>query len=595
MKNLLLRLKDIFDALPYPVFAKDDEHRWIYGNQAFADLIGREDFVGLDDRDLFPPEQVEVFWAEDDRVLKGQESLNEEQIGEDSFALTKKVPLTFPDGRHGLVGIITDVIKMPEPSTESETHKPSLLDYVNSRTTMLQKRLNEAMVEKERALSFSRTDPATGLLNRAGLEHALSQQIKYADESGESFSLVLIDVDHFKRINEQYGHATGDTVINVLAKRLSKLKGAVSIARMGGDEFALISTNTSDGLEESLEKLWQARAFLFRPIRVGDNDVTLSGSTGACTYPRDADTVHRLRKRADLALHAAKKNGRNGDRVFDAVLQSQSRRRTRIEEMLPAAIEQRKITAHYQPILCSETRHVRGVEVLARWNDEVLGPVGPDEFVAVAAELALQSRLDKLIMDIAMREARDWLASGAIAFLSINISPIDIVSRGFATDLLRRIKAADIRPDQLCLEILESAIIEDVDSARRNIARLREAGVTIALDDYGTGYSNLRALLDMPLDRLKIDKSLVAGIESNTHVLDLVISIVQLGRSLNLALVAEGVETASQAAFIEGAGCPLMQGYFFARPMPAEALSRWLDAHAKESDTNPRRQNRDIA
>lgn len=582
MNRLFYRLKDIFDALPYPVFAKDNKHRWIYGNQAFSDLLGRDDFIGLDDSAIFSPEQVEVFWAEDERVLMGLESLNEEQIGEDMFALTKKVPLTFPDGSAGLVGIIIDAIKMPEGAT-GEDFEPSLLDYANSRADMLQKRLNEAVAEKEKAVYLAQTDLATGLLNRVGFDAHLQKQIGYAEETGERFGMALIDIDHFKRVNDQFGHAAGDIVVNVIAKRLAKVPGVVGLARMAGDEFALISSPVNVDTETLRTRIDKVCKYVFRPVSVGDNQIALSGSAGVCFYPDHGDSAASLMNCADHALLAAKHGGRNQARIFDEGIQQQWRRRRQIEDKLPIALEERQIVPHYQPILSSTERAPLGVEVLARWNDAELGHIGPDEFIPIASELGLLSRLDRIVLDQAIKDSRPWIERGDIDFISVNVSPIDIVSRGYATDLLKRMRASAFEPSNLHLEILESAIVEDVDSARRNLERLREAGIQIALDDYGTGFSNLRALLDMPLDKLKIDKSLVAGIDYDDKVLDLVISIVQFGRSLELDLVAEGVETAAQSAFIEGAGCPQMQGYFFARAMPAHDAGVWLTAQRTTS------------
>lgn len=574
----------IIDALPFAVFAKDSQHRWIYGNKAFGELVGRENFVGLDDSAIFEAAQVEVFWTEDKKVFAGEESLNEEQIGENKFALTKKVPLDFPDGTTGLLGIIIDSVEIKSQDAAAPSGTPSLLQYADSRASALQDRLHIALQEKELAMRIAQTDAATGLRNRFGFEADVAEQIEKYETHGEPFSVALVDLDHFKRINDRFGHAAGDTVLKVVGKRLKKLPGVVSVARMGGDEFAIIRERLPridvPYLRETTE---QARQFVFRPIFSKGREIQLSGSVGVCIYPRDASEKSDLMHCADLALFTAKRKGRASSEIFDSQIRQHADRRRRIEEMIGPAVAEGLIRPVYQPILCSKSRRAIGVEVLSRWEDEELGVIGPDEFVAVAAEIGFISRLDAMVLDTSLREAGPWLKQGLIDFVSLNISPADIVTKGFATDLITRVKATGVDPSQISLEILESSIVEDIDSAGRNLNRLREAGMKIALDDYGTGFSNLRALLDLPLDKLKIDKSLITGIDESDRMLDLVISIVQFARALDLAIVAEGVETDTQSAFVEGAGCPQMQGYFIARPMPREAAEAWLNSQTETS------------
>lgn len=574
-------LKDVLDAMPFAVFVKDSAHRWVYGNSAFEALIGRDDFIGMDDRDLFSQDQVDVFWREDDRVLAGEESLNEEEIGDNRFALTRKVPLTLPDGSAGLLGVIIDYINLTPKAAQDGSVRPS--DIIDPpEMTALQKRLEEALNDKAKALEVARTDAATGLRNRYGLEVDLERQIRRAGQTGQSFGFALVDLDHFKRINDRFGHSVGDEVLRTIGRRLAALPGVISAGRIGGDEFAIITEEVATFDETLIERVERFRQMVFRPTALGERELRLSGSAGLCLFPRDAQTASELLSRADLALLAAKKNGRATSKIFDEATLGAYQRRLHIEEKLPAALESERVFPVFQPIVSSHTRRAVGVEVLARWTDTCLGPVSPEEFVAAATDTGLIGKLDRLVFRKAMAEAKAWVEQGYIEFVSLNVSPMDVVSPGYATELLREIEIADIAPRAVCLEILESSLVEDVSSARRNLNRLREAGVQIALDDYGTGFSNLRALLDMPLDKLKIDKSLVSGIEGTDKVLDLVISLVQLGRALDLTMVAEGVETETQSAFIEGAGCPEMQGYFFSRPLDAAAMTQWLAGQASD-------------
>lgn len=572
-------LSSVLDAIPYAVFVKDYAHRWVYGNAAFKKLIGRDDFIGKDDNHLFDEEQVAVFWREDDAVLAGQESLNEEQIGDNQFALTKKVPFTFEDGSRGLLGIVMHFVHIEKRDGPKAASMPPF-GGMQPQMTALQRRLEEALSDKASALKTAQTDAATGLRNRRGLEVDLERRVKEAEREGRSFGFAFVDLDYFKRINDRFGHSVGDAVLKTVGKRLASLPGIRSVGRIGGDEFAVITDDLDDIDANFIERIDRLRRIVFRPTTSGDREIKLSGSAGICVYPKDGTTPSELLSRADLALFAGKRSGRAASQFFDEHTLSAYQRRLKIEERLPLALEQAVITPVFQPIVSSDTRRAIGVEVLARWHDSELGHIGPDEFVAAATDMGLVGNLDRLIFKKAAQIAKPWIVSGEIEFVSFNASPMDVVTPGYATDFLREIAASGLPPSAICLEILESSLVEDVSSARRNLNRLREEGVQIALDDYGTGYSNLRALLDMPLDKLKIDKSLVSGIEDEDKVLDLVISLVQLGRALDLTMVAEGVETASQSAFIEGAGCPQMQGYFFTRPLNGADMTEWLKTGA---------------
>ncbi|WOR14582.1 EAL domain-containing protein [Hyphomonas sp. FCG-A18] len=578
--------KKLLDELPYPVFAKNERHQLIYGNQAFASLIGRDDFIGLSDQDLFPEHQAKEFWAQDQRVLAGEESINEEQIGNNVLALTRKVPINFRDGRAGVFGMIVASAKGEDFSTLQETYEENLLrlatmtrrlkERFKGEIEALQNELSEVNGAREAALVNAQTDIATGLRNRAGLSVDLESAIEKYHREGTRFGLSLLDLDSFKRVNDRFGHEVGDLVLKVIGKRLWKLPFVASVARMGGDEFAIITELPNvEGVDVERE-LERARAYVFRPIDHGTKRIPLSGSLGVSIYPDDAQDSEALNRHADAALLAAKRGGKGRIQIFDAAIQKAKDRRLQIENSLNRAIPDRDIDPSYQPIVAADGHAVAGVEVLARWSHDELGEVPPEEFIEIAHDAGLLSDLDQAVRERAFRETADWIANGLISYVSVNVSPTDIISRGFATSFLASLKRSAIAPDAVMIEITESSIINDVGAAVRNLQRLHEAGVKIALDDFGTGFSNLRALLDLPLDRLKIDRTLIQDIAGNERLRDMIGSIIQLGRILGVEIIAEGIETEVQSDFIERAGCHYMQGYRFGRPMSAKETDCYL-------------------
>lgn len=583
----LSALPALFDAIPYPVFAKNSQHRWIYGNAAFSEMMGGVDYIGKSDEDLFPPEQVKVFWEEDDRVLAGEDSLNEEQIGDDTFALTRKARLRLEDGSFGLVGIIIasatriETLESVQANLEERlAESRDSLDDLRRRTSQtqadLQAKLREAEASHATAILASHTDVATGLRNRLGFDIDLAEAIEGCHKGGRKICVSFLDLDRFKHINDRYGHAVGDTVLAVIGRRLQKIPRVCSVGRLGGDEFAVLVDHTDLPRNELNYESERSRQFVFRDIFANGKQIAISGSLGQSVYLEDAMDAEELMRNADMALMTAKRDGKGCTRVFDAEIHAKVRRRRSIEDELPIAIKQHDFTPVYQPIVYGHTRAIKGVEVLARWDHPELGPVTPTEFIEVAHDAGLVSDIDTAIRATAFDEVRGWLSSGVIEFVSVNVSPSDIVSSDFSRRFLAQLKSCGIPANKICLEVIESSIINDLRGARRNLTLLSEAGVSVALDDYGTGFSNLRALLDLPLDKLKIDRSLIDDVDTHERMVDLLASIMQLAATLDVRVVAEGVETDVQAALIEEAGCHLMQGYLFSRPLQYAQMQAYL-------------------
>lgn len=585
-------LAGLLDELRCPIFVKNSRHQWVYGNTAFAEMLGDPDFLGKDDTDLFPQHQVDLFWAEDRRVFDGNESLNEEKIGDSTYALTRKVPITLNDGTTGLVGVIIgtttqpehlkDIQKVYEDQIEHSSKViETLQEKVAEQTSQLNKQLNEVEKARANAVEIAQTDTATGLRNRYGFDSDLSAAIKRSNLSGEPFAMAFLDIDCFKRINERFGHTTGDHVLNIVGQRLRKLPHVTCAARLSGDEFALIFDHeqfNSDAFEDELEATLKTT---FGPIKDGKKRINLSASAGVSLFGIDAFSHSEIKQNADMALMVAKRGGPKRTRIFDHQIDEATKRQKLIERCLPEAVASRDLNPVYQGIVCSKTKKVKGVEVLARWDHKILGAISPVEFIKIANEIGLISELDSSIREIAYSEARTWLASGQIEYMSFNVSATDIIAPTFASRILAELKTAAIEPSQVCIEVTETSFIEDLDTAYANLDALSQAGIIIALDDYGTGFSNLRALLELPLDRLKVDRSLIKDLGTNERIPNLLVSVMQLARTLDVDVVAEGIETQVQTDFMVAVGCEFIQGFMFSRPLGLSQMQHFLsDAQA---------------
>ena len=351
---------------------------------------------------------------------------------------------------------------------------------------------------------------------------------------------------------------------------------------MLGSRCRYLPASSSVSLEALSQGFEEARQYAFRPVKDNNRRISISGSAGMAVFPDDATEAEELMRYADIALIRAKQSGRGRVLIFDHKLNDVEKRRTRIMRDLPEAIANGEVVPYYQPIICTSKRVVRGVEALARWTHKELGPIDPAELFELAHMGAMASDLDNSLRNIAFEQVKPWLDKKQIDYLSLNISPQDIACEDFATKFLARLSSMGICPRNICVEILESAIVSDLEGAQANLEQLSAAGVKIALDDYGTGFSNLRALLDLPLDNLKLDQSLVRALGTSNKVGNLLISIMELAKALDVRVVAEGIETRLQSSFITSIGCDLMQGYLFSPPLPYAQMNAWLSEYREK-------------
>ncbi|GGL11116.1 putative bifunctional diguanylate cyclase/phosphodiesterase [Mangrovihabitans endophyticus] len=429
---------------------------------------------------------------------------------------------------------------------------------------------------REREAHFrelAHTDPLTGLANRRGLLQALRDA--YAQELPHT--LVTLDMDGFKNVNDVRGHDVGDAVLAEVAGRLRRnlLDGDLA-ARLGGDEFAVLMWASPD---EAVLAASRLLAVLNEPYDVDDTSVFLSASLGVAAAVDDTGRrpADELMRNADLALRYAKQRGKNRVERYQVRYDELLRRHSTLEHELRHAIERDELRLVFQPVVALPSMRPVGAEALLRWHHPTLGNVRPDEFIPVAEESALINRLGAWVLRQACRQLASWLAAGHDVWVSVNLSPKELHAADYAGQVADVLAEWDVPSQRLVLEVTEHAVATDMDELVRRLAELRGTGVRIALDDFGAGYSSLGQLRDLPVDILKIDHALVAEPESRTGMAaPLVDVVVRLGHRLGLEVLAEGIGTPAQRAVVEEAGCRLGQGSLFGWGVPAEHLEAQL-------------------
>ena len=427
-------------------------------------------------------------------------------------------------------------------------------------------------------------DPTTGLPNRTLFNTRLKSDIAAATERGETLSLLLIDLDRFKQINDTLGHSAGDMVLYEIGNRLrATVGGSGLIARLGGDEFAIIYLG-SDAYDRALvaaaELLQRSRA----PIMVGTTASVVGLSIGIATFPQQAQSAEALLACADMALYEAKANGRRQMREFDPELKARTDRQRRIEQDLEAAIHAGRIETWFQPQVALCSQKITGFEALLRWTHPQLGPIAPPEIVQAAQIMHLADTLTAHVAGAVCRLLNRLPALDLPeATVAINISPNEFAIYSVADVLELVTRRHGINPALLEVEITEEAILDTV-SAGEQLKRLENAGYKLAVDDFGMGHSSLAYLIGLKIDRLKIDRSFVQKVSESRTNQGLIAALVGLGHALSLDIVVEGVETAEDAEVLRMLGCGIAQGYFFARPMAVEALEAWISAHTVSTD-----------
>lgn len=425
----------------------------------------------------------------------------------------------------------------------------------------LRKALKRQQAAERESIRLAMHDQLTGLANRRSLEAHGARFL--ADRAGfERRALMLIDLDHFKPVNDIYGHAAGDTVLVDYAGRLEKQFPGGVVARFGGDEFAVISPPlSSDG-----EANGYARACISgisEPFRFQEAVLHVGASVGVAMFGKDGDTIGEVMRRADIALYKAKHAGRHQVAFFEAELENELRERSWMEAELAKAVRDGDIIPFFQPIVDLTTRAVIGYEALARWRHAERGLISPVDFIPVAESCGLMCQIGEHILRRASEAAVDWPAG---VKLSINLSPVQLREKTLGMKVIGILGETGLSLHRLEVEITENALVADLETARETIEQLRAAGIAVALDDFGTGCSTLQHLKSCKFDKLKIDRSFVASMRQNEESRLIVDAILSLSRSFGIRCTAEGIEEQAELEALTGWGCTEGQGYLFGRP-----------------------------
>ena len=433
---------------------------------------------------------------------------------------------------------------------------------------------------EERARFLATHDDLTGLPNRSVFAEAVNDAVKAGHRYGHMFAVMFMDLDRFKNINDTLGHAAGDFLLIETAKRLKEcLRNSDVVARIGGDEFVIMLREVSDQSQVATVAR-KILAAVVEPLTVHGHECRITASIGISMFPTDALDEESLIKNADAAMYLAKEDGRNGFRFHFRDIASQSIERLTLEASLRGALERNELLLHYQPK--QDLRHggISGVEALLRWQHPDLGLLPPSRFIRLAEETGLIVPIGKWVIETACAQNMAWQRQGLPALhIAVNLSPRQFADPGLLGDIDAALDNSGMAAELLELEITESMVMQNVERTMRVLKAIKGLGVMLAIDDFGTGYSSMSLLKKFPIDVLKIDRSFVREISNSSEDKAIADAIIALGRALDLTIVAEGVETAEQEAFLRAHHCDQIQGYLISKPLPPDEFAAFMADH----------------
>ena len=430
----------------------------------------------------------------------------------------------------------------------------------------------------------SNWDAITGLANRNLLKDRIERAIAAAQEQPCSVALLLLNGDQYKRVNDILGHKAGDALLRHVADCLRGLVGPrETLARLSNDEFVVVLPQVHDAMDASHRAQRIIERLHGKPFQIDEHVIQINASIGISLYPDDAATVENLLRNADAAMHQAKEAGRKSFCFFTADMNHEAKRKLELESRLQHAVQRNELVLLYQPLIDQTSGRITGAEALLRWCPEPGKMVSPLDFIPLAEETGLILPIGEWVLCEACHQAARWQRAGFEVCMSVNLSARQFSDRNLATVVKQCLSESGLAAGLLKLEITETAMMDNPEQATRIVQELKSLGVSVAIDDFGTGYSSLSYLRHFPFDQLKIDRSFVADIAEHPESAVIVSGIIRLANSLRLQTVAEGVETEQQWRILRDAGCDLLQGFLFSRPVPADELVALLDREYRVS------------
>jgi diguanylate cyclase (GGDEF)-like protein/PAS domain S-box-containing protein len=543
-------LREIIDHIPSQITVKDaHDHRYLLVNQVAEVQFGlsRDAIIGRTAFELFPKQLAETISADDERALRSADGLSLDEHAWESKSMGRRYITSKRIGIRDQAGDPRYIINVVEDVTDwRRAH--------------------------EKIEHMAHYDALTDLPNRTLFRTQIERELENTGE-GEQFALLYIDIDEFKGINDSLGHHVGDELLKMVADRIRGcLKQTDLVARLGGDEFAVIQTavGATDDIVEFVTRVHDA---IRQPYQCLGHQLSTDASIGIAIAPRDGTELDQLIKNADLAMYAAKSEGRRTHRFFEPAMHASARARLTMELDLRQAMTDGGFEIHYQPVVNIQRNEVSGCEALLRWRHPERGMVSPAEFIPVAEDTGLINELGDWVLKTACAEAARWPDHIRLA---VNVSPVQFKCATLALKITSALASSGLAPRRLELEITEAVLIRDDETALMILHQLRALGVQIALDDFGTGYSSLSYLKRFPFDKIKIDRSFVADIAEADGSSAIVQAVVNIAARRNMTTTAEGVETEQQRQMLRALGCTEMQGYLFSAAKPGPEVRKLL-------------------
>jgi diguanylate cyclase (GGDEF)-like protein/PAS domain S-box-containing protein len=561
-KAAAVRLNGVIESLSDSLYVRDAAGCIVMANSACARMLGHTSSADLVGRNVheFMDITPEALAHENTQLVQSGASGG-------TCALQHEVKIKRQDGKCLPVDVRLSCFRIEERELVREGVLVQMRD------------LTERLHYEEKLVQQVTIDEITQLPNRRMLMDRLRQALAMGRRGGGACAVMMIDLDHFKRINEARGHTIGDALLARAAERLREtLREADTVARFGGDEFVVVLTEP-DSIASPLRVEYAAQRVVEafqHPFVFDEMQVVTTASVGIAVWPVDGDDADTLVRNADTAMYEIKKSTRNGFCLFNREMNVRVQNILRIDAQLRGALERQQFRVVFQPIVDASTHRMMKVEALLRWRSATLGDVPPDHFIPVAEETGQISAIGAWVLEESCRKLIELQAlreDGEPLMMSVNVSARQLIDTDFATTVSDILARTGMPAEQLELELTERILIDDNPAVLHTIAMLRARGISLSLDDFGTGYSSLSYLTRFPLSTVKLDRSFVRDIETNPQSLQLATAVIAMCRSLGLALVAEGVETSDQADLLRLRGCRYLQGYYFGRPVSAEDVS----------------------